>query len=46
MQKVATRRRRVVIGDDDPRQTAHAGLALVAELDRVLGIQGVIDGEV
>jgi hypothetical protein len=36
----------VVIGDDDPKLTSHAGLSLVAELDRVLGIESVIDGEV
>lgn len=46
MKKVATRRRRVVVGDDDPKLTAHAGLVLVAELDRVLGIASVIDDEV
>jgi Transposase DDE domain group 1 len=46
MRKLATRRRRVVIGDDDPTQTAHAGLVLVAELDRVLGIGSVIDEQV
>jgi hypothetical protein len=43
---IATRRRRVVIGDDDPSPTRHAGLALVAELDRVLGIAPAIDAAV
>lgn len=46
MQKLATRRRRVVVGEDDPTLTPHAGLALVAELDRALGIRAAIDGEV
>lgn len=46
MRTLARRRRRVVIGDDDPKQTPHAGLVLVAELDRVLDIQSVIDSEV
>lgn len=46
MTKVATRRGRVVVGDDDPTQTPHAGLVLVAELDRVLGIGSAIDSEV
>jgi Transposase DDE domain group 1 len=47
MRKLATRgRARVVIGDDDPTLTAQAGLALVAETDRVLGIGAEIDAGV
>ena len=44
--KVATRGGRVVVGDDDPKLTGHAGLVLVAELDRVLGIASAIDDRV
>lgn len=40
---IATRRRPVVIGVDDPKLTSRAGLVLVAELDRVLGIGSAID---
>jgi hypothetical protein len=36
----------VVIGDDDPKLTAQAGLVLVAETDRVLGIGAEIDARV
>jgi hypothetical protein len=42
----SARRRRVVISDDDPDLTARAGLALVAETDRVLGIGAEIDAQV
>jgi hypothetical protein len=35
--------RRVVVGVDDPTLTAQAGLALVTETDRVLGIGVEID---
>lgn len=43
---IAARRRRVVIGEDDPRLTPRAGLVLVSELDRVLGIASAIDRHV
>jgi hypothetical protein len=47
VKKIAARGpRAVVIGDDDPTLTPHAGLVLVAELDRVLGIASVIDSQV
>jgi hypothetical protein len=46
MRTLPARRRRVVIGDDDPTLTAQAGLALVAETDRVLGIGAEIDARV
>jgi hypothetical protein len=46
MRTLSARRRRVVIGDDDPTLTAQAGLALVAETDRVLGIAAEIDAGV
>jgi hypothetical protein len=47
MRKLATRgRSRVVIGDDDAALTAQAGLVLVAETDRVLGIGAEIDAGV
>jgi hypothetical protein len=36
----------VVIGDDDPKLVAQAGLVLVAEIDRVLGIGALIDARV
>jgi hypothetical protein len=40
------RRRPVVIGEDDPSVTGRAGLALVAEVDRVLCVAAVIDAKV
>jgi hypothetical protein len=40
------RRRKIEILCDDPNLTPAAGLALVAELDRILGIAKVIDEEV
>jgi hypothetical protein len=46
MRTLPARRRRVVIGDDDPTLTAQAGLVLVAETDRVLGIGAEIDARV
>lgn len=46
MTRIAKRQRRVVIGEDDPKLTGHAGLVLVAELDRVLGIGAAIDAAV
>ena len=36
----------VVVGADDPSVTALAGLSLVAEADRVLGVIDVFDAEV
>jgi len=36
----------VVIGKDDSKLTAHAGLALVAELDRIMGVTATIDNHV
>jgi Transposase DDE domain group 1 len=41
--KLAKKRRRVAIGCDDPKLTPHAGLALIAEVDRVLGLVSTID---
>jgi hypothetical protein len=41
--KLAEKKRRVVIGRDDPKLTPHAGLALIAEVDRVLGVVSTID---
>ena len=38
--------RRVLIGEADPRVTGHAGVAAVAELDRVLGISSALDDAV
>ena len=38
--------RRVLIGPADPRVTGHAGVAAVAELDRVLGIGSALDDAV
>lgn len=43
MSMLAVGRRRVKVGDDDPSLTPRAGLAAVAELDRVLGIGSAID---
>src|SRR5450631_646122 len=46
----AARRRglsgRVVVGAADARLTGHAGVAVVAELDRVLGIASALDAAV
>jgi hypothetical protein len=36
----------VVIGDDDPSVTGRAGLALVAEVDRVLGVAAALETSV
>jgi hypothetical protein len=44
--RVEHHKRRVVIGDDDPSVTARAGLSLVAEVDRVLGVIEAFDTEV
>lgn len=41
---IPKRRPRIVIGPDDPTLTPAAGLALVAEVDRVLGVVATIDG--
>src|SRR5664280_2772016 len=38
--------RRVLIGPADRRVTGHAGVAVVAEVDRVLGISSALDGAV
>ncbi len=38
MTRVEAAKRRVVVGDDDASVTARAGLSLVAEVDRVLGV--------
>lgn len=46
MTTIAKKRRRVVIGKDDPKLTGHAGLTLVAEVDRILNIVGTIDNQV
>lgn len=46
MTKLAKKKRRVVIGEDDPKLTHCAGLTLVAEVDRVLGVAGTIDAYV
>jgi hypothetical protein len=43
MQKLANKKRRVVIGRDDPKLTSHAGLVLVAEVDRIVGVTSTID---
>lgn len=43
MKSVRGGRRRVVIGRDDPKLTEAAGLVLVAEVDRVLGVAETID---
>jgi hypothetical protein len=39
-------KRHVKISDDDPSVTARAGLSLVAEVDRVLGVVAAIDDKV
>ena len=36
----------MLIGPADPRVTGHAGVAAVAELDRVLGISSALDDAV
>ena len=36
----------MLIGEADPRVTGHAGVAAVAELDRVLGISSALDDAV
>jgi hypothetical protein len=38
------KRTQVVVGADDPSLTPDAGLVLVAEVDRILGVAGAIDG--
>jgi len=43
---VGARRRPVVIGDDDPTVTGRAGLVLVAEVDRVLGVAEAFESAV
>ena len=40
--RLDARRRRVVIGDDEPSVTAREGLSLVSEAERVLGVAEVI----
>ena len=46
MKRLRARGRRVVVGRDDPSLTPAAGLVLVAEVDRVLGVAAAIDAEV
>lgn len=43
---LAKKRRRVVIGKGDPKLTPHAGLSLVAELNRILNIVDTVDDQV
>jgi hypothetical protein len=43
---VGVRRRPVVVGADDPSVTARAGLSLVAEVDRVLGVTEAFESSV
>lgn len=43
MKTIRQRSPRIVIGRDDPTLTPAAGLALVAELDRILGVVRTID---
>lgn len=45
MQTIRHHRTAVTLGDPDPTLTPRAGLHLVAELDRVLGIVATIDAE-
>lgn len=46
MKTIRDRRRRVVLGADDPSVTPAAGLALVAEVDRIVGVASTIDAHV
>ena len=46
MQKLADKKRRVMIGRDDPKLTPHAGLVLVAEVNRVLDVASTINAQV
>lgn len=46
MKTIAKQKRRVVIGEDDPKLTPHAGLTLVADLDRIMDITTTIDNYV
>lgn len=43
MKTIRQRRPRVVVGPDDPSLTPAAGLVLVAEVDRILGVVSTID---
>ena len=42
--RLAKKKRKVVLGAPDGRITPRAGLHLVAKLDKLIGIQGTIDG--
>jgi hypothetical protein len=44
--RIDAAKRRVVIGDDDPSVTGRAGLSLVAEVDRVLGVTEAFESSV
>ena len=44
MRRRAKKKHKVVLGTPDGRITPRAGLHLVAELDKLLGIQDAIDG--
>ncbi|MDQ6947935.1 MAG: hypothetical protein M3256_17130, partial [Actinomycetota bacterium] len=46
MKRLGAARSAVVVGADDPSVTALAGLSLVAEADRVLGVVEVFDAQV
>lgn len=46
MKTIPKRRPAVVVGQDDPSLTPAAGLVLVAEVDRILGVAATIDSNV
>ena len=46
MKTIPKRRPAVVVGQDDPSLTPAAGLVLVAEVDRILGVAATIDSYV